>query len=298
MTVWIDGRFVPIAEAKVSLFDAGIQHGVGLFETMCARHGRVFRVMEHLDRLQASAKHLGLVDMLRIEPLAEAIALTVAQNHMESARVRLTVTAGDLKTLKSLGVPGDSPRGDPTIAIVVQPPTSYPTELFDRGVRARVADGRVNQLDPFAGHKTLWYWPRLAELQRAAAHGCSESIFFTANGRVASGAVSNVFVVHGGKLRTPWAQFEGDARKDAPVLPGVTRGAVLECASKAGIVCESVDLTIDDLLGADEVFLTNSSFGVLPVVGIEQREIGGHAPGPITKRLRADYLALVESETA
>lgn len=298
MKVWLNGKFVPAQDAKVSLFDSGFQHGVGIFTSMCAKHGRVFRVMSHLERLKTSAIELGALEVLRIEPLADAVELTLVENNMTEARVRITVTAGDLKMLKSLGVATESVRNDPTIAIVVQPPTPYPAELFERGVRVRVADAKLNPHDPFAGHKTLWYWPRLAELQLAAAAGCSEAIFFTSNNRVACGAVSNIFIVRNGSLRTPRARGESSGDLQAPVLPGVTRRALMECAEERGITVERADLTVDDVLGADEIFLTNSSWGVLPVVGVEKKTIGTGVPGELTQALRQDYLELVEAETS
>ncbi len=285
-----------MADAKVSLFDAGLQHGVGLFETMTARNGSIFRVMQHLDRLKTSAVHLGLLEVLQLEPLADAIALTLEKNQVAQARVRLTLTAGDLRMLKSPGVASEAQRSDPTIAIVVQPPTPYPAELFARGVRVCVAEARLNAQDPFAGHKTIWYWPRLAELQRAAATGSSESIFFTNTNRVACGAVSNVFVVSRGVVRTPPARGEGGTTT-APVLPGVTRSVLLECAKESGIAVEIQELTIDDLLTADEVFLTNSSWGVLAVAAVERTAIGAGVPGPGAQALRTKYLEVVERET-
>lgn len=297
MKIWLNGRFVEMADARVSLFDAGLQHGVGLFETMTARNGSVFRVMQHLERLKASAVHLGLLEVLQLEPLADAIALTLEKNQAVQARVRLTLTAGDLRMLQSPGVATEVQRSDPTIAIVVQPPTPYPVELFSRGVRVCVAEARLNTQDPFAGHKTIWYWPRLAELQRAAATGSSESIFFTNTNRVACGAVSNIFVVSGGVIRTPPARGAAGATHD-PVLPGVTRGVVLECAQESGIAVSIQELTMDDLLAADEVFLTNSSWGVLAVVAVERTPIGSGVPGPVAQALRATYLEVVERETA
>ncbi|MSR44891.1 MAG: hypothetical protein EXS15_06000 [Phycisphaerales bacterium] len=297
MKVWLDGKIVAIADAKVSLFDAGFQHGVGLFSTMCARHGRVFRVMAHLERLKSSAMQLGMVKTLRLEPLAEAIELVLAANRMESARIRLTVTAGDLRMLSAPGVDGPASHSDPTIAIVVQPPTRYPAEIFERGVRVRIAEARLNPMDQFAGHKTIWYWPRLAELQRAAASACSESLFFTVHNRLAAGSVSNVFVVRDGVVKTPFARGEGAVGSDPPVLVGVTRGAIIACAQARGIAVVREDITIDDLLASDEVFLTNSSWGVLPVVGIEQRTIGQGAPGSMTQAFRSDYEELLEDET-
>ncbi len=294
MKVWLNGQFLEMSEAKVSLFDSGIQHGVGLFETMAARHGSVYRLMDHLRRLQSSAAALRLSEALRVGPLARAVEMTLDECEFDSARIRVTITGGDLM-LAPGSAKGGTTRHDPTIAIVVQPPTHYPEALFESGVRVRVADTRLSAADRFAGHKTLWYWPRLAELQLAATVGCAESLYFTTANTLASGAVSNVFLVSGGKLRTPSARDEGAA---SPVLPGVTRARILALAAERGIAAEQTErITGDDLLAADELFLTNSSWGVLPVVAVEAHGIAGGAVGEMTKAIREAYENDVESET-
>lgn len=241
------------------------------------------------------------MEHLRIDPLGDAIEGTVARNAYRDARVRLTVSGGDLNMLQSSG---DRRAHDPTILIVAQPPTRYPLELFQRGVLVVVADHRLNPLDHFAGHKTLWYWPRLAALQSAGGRGASEAIWFTVSNHLACGCVSNIFLVRNGRLLTPWARGEERAASlPSPVLPGVTRGAVMDFAESLGVTVERRMLTIDDLLEADEVFLTNSSWGVLPVRSVERTTIGGTSeedarPGPLTIKLRDTWLAAVERETA
>ncbi len=279
---WLNGHFVPMAQARVSAFDAGFQHGVGLFETMLARGGKVFRLMEHLQRLHASARELQLVETLRLDPLADAVEATLERNGLRDARVRLTLTGGDMNMLA-----GGKTAHDPTILIQVQPPTPYPEALFEKGVAVRVADEKLNPLDPFASHKTLWYWPRLRQLQIAAAAGLNEALWFDLANRLACGCVSNVFVVKGGVVGTPHARGESVAEgAPSPVLPGVTRAAVLECAQELGYPVERTRLDIGALLDADEVFLTNSSWLVLPVVRVESKEIGSGKPGVMTLALR------------
>ena len=140
MQVWLNGQFVERDDARISVFDAGMQHGVGLFETMLARHGRVFRPKRHVDRLINSARELRLSERLRAEPLIEAIRHTVERSEHDSARVRLTVTGGDLNLLQSAG----RTTVDPTILIVAQPPTEYPDSFFTEGVSVMIADGRLN----------------------------------------------------------------------------------------------------------------------------------------------------------
>ena len=175
LEVWLDGSFVPVQEAKVSAFDAGFQHSVGLFETLLARNGTVFRSHAHVSRLERSARELLLVESLRIDALVEAIAQTVTHNQLDSARVRLTVTGGALNL--RMEQPG---RSDPTILIHAQPATPTPPELRANGIRVCVADDRLSPLDASGGAKTLDYWMRLLALQKAGAVGASESLWFTA----------------------------------------------------------------------------------------------------------------------
>jgi branched-subunit amino acid aminotransferase/4-amino-4-deoxychorismate lyase len=300
--VWLNGRFVPLEDAKVSAFDAGLQHGVGLFETLLARRGRVLHIDRHLMRLDNSARALRLTESLHLDPLREAIELTLAKNELEDARIRLTLTGGDLNLLHR--EPGTRANAtQPTILIHAQPPTRYPDEVFEQGVLVTIADAHVNPLDPFAGHKTLNYWPRLSALQEAAGKGAGEAIWFTVSNNLAGGSVSNVFLVKDGALltpiargeefdQTPAAQGAPGARLPAPVLPGITRDWILREAHEVGLHVTRRMLDIHDLLSADEVFLTNCSWGVLPVVQVEREKIGSGDAGNVSHVLRQRWLAL------
>ncbi len=303
MKAWINGQFVEFADAKVGFFDGGFQHGVGLFETMLARNGAVLRLEAHLERLATSARELRLFDPLRVEPLAEAVQLCLEANELKDARIRITLTAGDMgRPFAGANAAGERPAPpQPTIAVHVQPPTRYPDEIFDNGVGVTIAEGRANPHDRFASHKTLMYWPRIATLQRAAELGCSEALWFTTRSHLASGSVSSVFLVKDGRIRVPFARGEepmqdGKPAFHAPVLPGCTRAAIILWAEGTGIEVERAELTINDLLAADEVFLTNSSWGVMPVVRVEQHQVGaGKAaagkPGAIARAMREKWLA-------
>ena len=127
MDVWLNGQFISADDASLSIFDAGLQHGIGLFETMAAANGRVFRAEAHVKRLIDSARQLRLSERLQVEPLVEAVQLAVTHNKVDRARIRLTVTGGNLNMLQSTGA---SPH-DPTILVVVRPPTDYPDTFFE-----------------------------------------------------------------------------------------------------------------------------------------------------------------------
>ena len=293
MQVFLNGRFVERGEARISVFDAGFQHAVGLFETLMVRHGRAFRGHRHVQRLVDSARALRLSDSLRPLALLEAVELTAQRNELSAARVRLTVTGGDLNLLQR----GSRDGADATVLIVAQPPTAYPDAFFEQGVLVTIVEGRANPLEPTAGHKTLNYWSRLRALQDAAAQGAGEALWFGISNHLVGGCVSNVFLVREGALLTPPARGE-DSSVPSAVLPGVTRDAVIELAGEASMQAQPRPRAIDDLLSAEEVFLTNSSWGVLPVRQVEGHLVGDGAPGKVTRTLRKAWLELAEGETS
>lgn len=301
-TVFLNGGLLrdDDAQASVSLTDAGFMHAVGLFETMTARRGdggvHVVRVDEHVGRLVASARELGLASSLRAGPLAEAVVHT-AQAHFEqaqhdAARLRLTVTGGDLNLVRREAERVGAGVQTPTVAIVAQRATEYPPALYAQGGVLTIADAKANPFDPLAGHKTLSYWWRLRELQASLAKGGTEALIFTVTNHVCGGSVSNIFAVKDGVVATPVARGEEAAvsgkggSMPSPVLPGVTRAAVLEIAAALGHGVRKRLLTIDDVLDADEVFCTNASFGVLPMTRVEGKPIGDGAVGPVSLELR------------
>ncbi|MEM9021985.1 MAG: aminotransferase class IV [Planctomycetota bacterium] len=296
MQIYLNGQLVPTDSARVSVEDAGLQHAVGLFETMFCYHGQVFRLDQHLKRLKRSAEVLGLAATLDPAPLADAVRQTIDANQLEHARLRLTLTGGTLSMLRQEGAP--AMKVTQTVAVVPSESTRFDQAYFNQGVGVTVYKQAANPFDDTAGHKTLNYWPRLRSLRQAAAAGCSETIWLSITNHLASGAVSNLFLVKDGRLLTPIAHGEEKEKSlPAPVLPGVTRRAVIETAESMGITVERRMLSVEELLEADEVFLTNSNWRVLPVVRVEQREIADGKPGRITSDLRERVLALIEQET-
>lgn len=294
MDVFLNGKMIPDDQATVSIHDAGLQHAVGLFETMSVTGGKVFRLQQHLDRMKVSAEKLGLTPNLETAPLAQAVNQTLAHNQLTEARLRLTLTAGAISMLKS--PQAASPM--PTLLIVPSEPTAYDPAYFETGITVLIAPASANPFDPMAGHKTLNYWPRLRTLRQAASVGAGEAIWLNITNHLASGAISNVFLVKDGDLLTPIARDEEtDKALAAPVLPGITRAAVIELAQKMGITVQKKMLTIDDLLGADEVFLTNSSWHILPVNHVEKNQVGEGKAGALTTKLREALLELIAEET-
>lgn len=298
MQIYHNGQLLPVDQACISPFDASMQHAVGLFETMHAQGQAIFRLQAHVERLCRSAQILGLSNIPQADVLQQAAGQVVAANGHEASRVKLIVTPGQVN-LRAAAEPGDT-KGDeaaapePTVIATAEPAMQFDEDYFARGIMVTVAPQAVSGFDPLAGHKTLAYWSRMLRLRQAAQLGAGEVILLSLTNHLASGCISNLFLVKDGALFTPIARGE-EAKGAIPsaVLPGITRQAILELAEQAGISCVKKMLTIDDLLEAEEVFLTNSGWQVLPVRAVEKKEIGGGKPGPVTKQLREAIMALI-----
>lgn len=317
-TVWLNGTLLPMRDAKVSAFDAGFTHAVGLFETLLGGNGSsgpwAVHLAEHMIRLRDSAAELGLAEHINTNALADAVLETIEASGLERARVRLTFSGGDLNMLGrtwdkartsespspgSTANTGPASTGvDPTILIVAQEATAYPAEMYERGVAVTIADMRSNPLDPLAGHKTLNYWGRLRELRAAGAKGAAEALVMQVTNHLSGGCVSNALIVKGDQLLTPVARGEEDrATMPSPVLPGTVREWALAWANDQGITVDRRLITIEDLLNADEVLLTNSSWGVLPVVKIEREAVADATPGRIALELRRAWTDKINEES-
>lgn len=279
--VTLNGRLMPADEARISVFDSGLMQGIGLFETMRAYNGRILRLERHLERLINSANKLGWCNPPEIGGLRDSIEQVLAATEQTEARVRLTVTTGTLRSNEC-----DLP--ELTVIAAASPGVQYPADFYRKGVTALISNYRQGHADPTVGHKTTSYFARLASLREAHAKGAFEALWFTYDNRLAEGAISSVFLVRGRELLTP--------PLDTPVLPGITREVVLEIAADLRITARQQMLMLDDLLSADEVFLTNSLMELMPVVRVEREPIGSEKPGEITARIFEAYGDLVEKE--
>lgn len=288
--VYLNGRFVPEPDAHVSVYDGAFLHGAGLFETMRAENARVFRLEAHLERLIRSAARLLVPIQREALPGAETFRELLDRNQLQAARIRLTVSAGSMREgTRDQGGSGHTAAAPTlTVCATAAPAAGYAQSHYESGVSVAVCGFRLSPTDPLAGHKTTSYLPRLLGLREAMQARCMEAIWFTTNHQLAEGSISNVFIVRNRVVKTP--------PLDTPVLPGIARGVVLEIAPRCGFSVEETPLTIDDLLDADEVFLTNSIMQVMPVVRVEKHDITGSRVGDVTRRLLDEYRELVRKE--
>src|SRR5688572_7621565 len=277
-TVWLNGAFVDEAEASVSLRDTGLLHAAGVFTTMRANGGRVFRLDAHLQRLRASCEALFIPLLPKDEALASAVDELLKRNELTDARLRLTVTRGMAEQDPIHGL-----RLTPTVFLTAAPLEPYPAEYYAKGLTVVLLDDqKLNPYDVQAGHKTLNYLSRLAALRSANQRGAGEALWFSVHNFLQSGSISNVFLVKDGMILTPPTNVElRDAElaktiayPKSDVLPGVTRAAVMELARDANLPVKLAAITVNDLLEADELFLTNSIMQVMPVCRIERKPIG------------------------
>ncbi len=270
--VFLNDGIVDSAQAQISSADAGFLYGAGLFETMRASNGVVFALDAHLDRLFASAEKLKI--NLRGDKtfVADAIYQTLNANELAEARIRLTATSGAINAEKA----------EPTLLVTAVNFEPYPKEYYDKGIIVVLNSYRQNPLDVLSGHKTTSYFSRISALAVAHQKRAAEAIWFTVDGRLAEACISNVFLVKDSVLLTPSLK--------TGILPGIARKTVLELAGKNSIKAEEKELTIDDLLGADEVFITNVIMQVMPVVAVESHNVGNAKPGALTKRVSSLYI--------
>jgi branched-chain amino acid aminotransferase len=297
--VWLNGNFIDESHASISLRDTGLLHAAGVFTTMRSTAGTVFRLEQHLKRLRDSCEALFVPLVYADDVLTAAVQELLERNGLRDARLRLTVTRGH-----AINDPVHGLRLEPNTFLTATDLEPYPAEFYQRGMTVVLLDEqKLNPYDAQAGHKTLNYFSRLTALREANRRGAGEALWFNVHNYLQSGSISNVFIVKAGKLLTPPTpaeMLEPAVREPMPypesaVLPGITRAVVLEIAGQVGIDVQLTSIDVNQLLEADEVLLTNSIMGVMPVCRIERRAIGQDKPGELTMQLSKRFEELVHA---
>ena len=273
MLIYIDGEFLPKAEAKVSVFDHGLLYGDGVFEGIRSYNGRVFKLDEHLERLYDSAKSIMLQIPIPIETMKETVLETLRRNHLTEAYIRLIVTRG----VGDLGLdPDKCPK--PSIIIIADKIVLYPQKFYEDGLEIVTASVRRNYAEAINPRiKSLNYLNNILAKIEGKQAGAEEVLMLNAEGYVVECSGDNIFWIKNEILVTPPVHMG--------ILEGVTRNSVINLARDAGIHVEERVFTRHDLYIADECFLTGTAAEVIPVVKIDRRAIGDGQPGKITQRL-------------
>ena len=286
--IWLDGQWLPAAEAKVSVLTHTLHYGYGCFEGIrayeTATGPALFRLPEHLRRLEDSARILAIDMPFDRATLTDACREVVARNGLNSAYVRPLVFLGDEK----LGV---DPAGAKThVMVAAWPWGAYlGGEALQAGIRVRVSSyARHHPNVQMCRAKAISaYANSILSVREARRDGYDEAILLDTEGYVAEGSSENLFIVRDGELLEP---------ETTSALDGITRRTVVTLAREAGLSVHAKRLTRDEVYCADEVFFTGTAAEITPVVEVDARRIGDGRPGPITCRMQQAYFAAVRGE--
>jgi len=273
----VDGEVVPLERATVGVLDRGFLYGDAVFETLRTYRGEPFELSSHIERLKRSAAILRIGLPVSTFVLEREVRDVLGAAGNEESYVRVTVTRGS-------GDPGLDPSRatGPRRIVVVMPLTPLPAETYEVGLRTvTFASGRVASESPARGAKTANYVESILAVAAARDRGALDALVVDSGGRVVQGASSNVFFATRGRLVTP--------PEDAGILPGITRGVVLELAAAVGVPVELRAPLTAELGGFDEIFLTSSVRGLAPVVAVDGVEVGSGRPGPLYERLSTEF---------
>ncbi|NOZ26280.1 MAG: branched-chain amino acid aminotransferase [Nitrospirae bacterium] len=281
MYVYLNGEFVRESEARVSVFDRGFLYGDGLFETMRAYGGRIFRLDQHLGRFFRGLEILRIRNPWSLDALRPVLYRLLELNELSDAYIRLTVSRGTCGA--GLDVSGcDSP----TIVVAAREFAPLPEDLYLKGVKVCLSGERMNCRNPLDSDlKSLNFLNNILARMEASGKGAFEAVMLNPEGYLTEGTVSNIFFVREGVLLTPSA--------GAGILKGITRQAVLETAARLGIEVREGMFGAGELYRAAEVFITNSLIEIMPVSEVEGRT---YARGDVTEALMNAYRELVNEE--
>lgn len=273
MYIFLDGVIVPESQAVVSVYDHGFLYGDGVYETMRSYGGIVFMVRRHMDRLARSGALIRL-KVPEAESLIEAVDQTLEANKLSDAYIRITLSRGK-------GPIGLDPGlcGRHTLVVIAEPFREYPVGCYEKGVQFIIAKTRRNLADAIDPKiKSLNFLNNILAKIEAKERGAYEAVMLNAGGFLTEGTVCNIFFVSNGILCTPSVE--------TGILDGITRELVIGIARRHRLRVEEGMFYPNDLLGASEVFFTNTTAEVMPVSGIEDVRF---EVGEITRTLRRLY---------
>jgi D-alanine transaminase len=260
--VYINGKYLPAAEASISIFDRGFIFGDGVYEVIPVYGGRLFRLQQHLDRLRYSLAEIRLPVSLSDKKITE-IFERLLKNRSDDSSVYLQITRGSAPRNHAF-----PEQMTPTILAYAQD-LVYPDEAYrEAGVHAvSFPDQRWERCDI----KSVSLLANVLARQYAHEHDAAEAVLFR-DGKLTEGAASTLFVVHDGQLLTTASGHS--------ILPGITRELVLELACNHGLLCQQTNISEQQVKQADELWLSSSTKEILPIVQLDGKAVGSGKPGP------------------
>jgi branched-chain amino acid aminotransferase len=263
-TYYIDGTFVPADHAVIPVNDLAVLRGYGVFDLMRTYNGEPLFMDDHIARLANSASEIGLHFPWKKEDVAAIVRQTLDKNtHLADATIRMVVTGGPSADFST-------PQNAPRLLVLVSAVPSLPAEWYRDGVK--IVTVVTERFKP--GVKSINYIPATIAMEAARKAGAVEAIYLDRNHRVLEGTTSNIFAVIQGTLVTPGTE----------ILSGVTRKVTLQVSRDLLPVVER-DLHLDALHAADEVFITGTNKGLVPVRQVDDQRIGDGRPGAWTRRI-------------
>jgi branched-chain amino acid aminotransferase len=281
--IYIDDKFYPKSEAKISVYDHGLLYGDGVFEGIRAYNGSVFKLKDHIDRLYKSAHTIMLQIPMTKEEMTKAVIETLKKNNLKEGYIRLVVTRG-------VGDLGLDPRkcAKPTIIIITQPwKVLHGDDAKDKGITTMISWVKRDPVDATTHEiKSLNYLNSILAKIEANITGVDDAICLDKQGFICEGVAENIFIVKNGEVVTP------------PIctgsLDGITRRFVMQLSRKMGYTTVEKNITPNELFTAEEVFFTGTAAEIAPVREINKRIINDGKPGPITRRLIQEFSKLVK----
>ena len=276
--VYLNGCLIPRSQARISPFDLGFLYGYGLFETIRAYSGHIFRLERHLERLSQSAKLLGMP--LNASLLKKACRDTLKANKLKEARIRLTVSIGE-----GDATPDPPKHPIPTVLVTAFRYVPLANEAYLKGYKAVVSTIDQDSQSPLSRLKSANYLNHILARREARAAGADEAILLNEKGFLCEASIGNIFLVSKDELITPDVE--------SGCLPGITRQAVIELAQGLGMKIAQREVRLEELLHADEAFLTNSIIELMPLAEVNNQPI---ARGKVTRRLMQVYKEAIVKE--
>lgn len=268
-TVYLNGNYLPLNEAKVSVLDRGFMFGDGVYEVLLAYKRKILRLEEHLNRLDNSLAAIYMDNPLDHDKWYRVLSRLIKDNPVNEQSLYLQVTRGTSARDHAIHL-----AGKPTVFAMSNP---IPQRNLTSGITAITCEDIRWKLCDI---KAITLLPSILLRHQASLSGAVEAILLK-NGVVTEGAASNVFIVTGGKIKTP--------PKDGSLLPGITRDLIVELLQQEEIKYEESAITEKELTNAEEIWITSTTWEIVPVIKLDNKPVGNGQPGKVWQQVMDAY---------